>query len=241
MDDASTPHARTTPRRVLLAAQIALVLLGCGALPSVLPTHYAYFQEPVATDPWTPKIRGWQHREQGAKVEEAPVSADADADALRVKYRRFRRERQLELATEVASWIQEQAPDHYIPDGSFDHWATTEETLRANGDDCDGLELLVFHFLRDMGLGDERVFRAIVHRPADGQHHMVTLWFDDPQDPWVIDPTGAMTRGMPKMSDVPGWVPIKIFSADEEYSVRPTFRGREVALFDTADSATASR
>jgi hypothetical protein len=49
---------------------------------------------------------------------------------------------------------------------------------------------------------------------------MVTLWFEDRNDPWVIDPTGAMTRGMPRMSDMPDWVPIKVFGEAEEYTVR---------------------
>jgi hypothetical protein len=49
---------------------------------------------------------------------------------------------------------------------------------------------------------------------------MVTLWFEDPDDPWVIDPTGAMTLGMPRMSQVPGWVPLKVFGDEQEYTVR---------------------
>jgi hypothetical protein len=49
---------------------------------------------------------------------------------------------------------------------------------------------------------------------------MVTLWFEDRMDPWVIDPTGAMTSGMPRMSSMPNWVPLKLFSEDVEFSVR---------------------
>ena len=49
---------------------------------------------------------------------------------------------------------------------------------------------------------------------------MVTLWFENPDDPWVIDPTGAMTLGMPRMSDLPDWAPIKVFSERLEYTVR---------------------
>jgi hypothetical protein len=49
---------------------------------------------------------------------------------------------------------------------------------------------------------------------------MVTFWFESPDDPWVIDPTGAMTAGMPHMSDLPNWVPLKVFSETVEYSVR---------------------
>ena len=60
----------------------------------------------------------------------------------------------------------------------------------------------------------------MVVRQTDGQHHMVTLWFEDPEDPWVIDPTGAMTSGMPRMSELPEWVPIKVFSEDSDFTVR---------------------
>ena len=45
-------------------------------------------------------------------------------------------------------------------------------------------------------------------------------WFEDPADPWVIDPTGAMTTGMPRMSEMPEWVPLKIFSDVADWSVR---------------------
>ena len=96
---------------------------------------------------------------------------------------------------------------------------TLEETFEANGDDCDGLELLSYNFLRDLGFAETEVYRAIVYRRSDGQHHMVTLWFEQPEDPWVIDPTGAMTSGMPRMSEVPGWAPLKVFSETEEFTV----------------------
>jgi hypothetical protein len=49
---------------------------------------------------------------------------------------------------------------------------------------------------------------------------MVTLWFEERADPWVIDPTGAMTSGMPRMSEIPDWVPIKLFSETENFTVR---------------------
>jgi hypothetical protein len=34
----------------------------------------------------------------------------------------------------------------------------------------------------------------------------------------VIDPTGAMTTGMPRLSEVPGWVPLKLFTETAEFS-----------------------
>jgi predicted transglutaminase-like cysteine proteinase len=135
------------------------------------------------------------------------------------RVRAFRAERLRAIARELAGWIQQQAQHHYVPDGTIDRWATLAETLRNDGDDCDGLELLVYRMLREFGFGADEVYRAIVVRPSDNQHHMVTLWFEDRGDPWVIDPTGAMTSGMPRMSEVPGWKPLKIFSEDERYTV----------------------
>ena len=208
--------------------------LGCAAFGGA-PAHYAYFTAPADDDAWSPKIAGWQRREmrdQGVTVgPETPAVSEAPEETaaspteepggdLRTKYFGFRAERKRALAREVAEWIQNEAREHYVADGPVDHWATLEETLRSDGDDCDGLELLTFHALRDLGFDSNEVYRAIVFRPSDGQHHMVTLWFESPDDPWVIDPTGAMTRGMPRMSELPEWVPIKVFSDTVEYTVR---------------------
>jgi hypothetical protein len=240
----------------LMGVGIALGIGCAGLMPS--QPRYDYFSVPDASDAWSPKISGWQRREEAddgsffelrsrlddvaqeqdlrvpfapapqlaaADSSDAKSAANPDSDAnLRDKYFDFRAERRRGLARSLAEWIQAQAPAHYLPDGPIDHWATFEETLRRNGDDCDGLELLVYHGLRDLGFGENEVYRAIVYRPSDGQHHMVTLWFEDPEDPWVIDPTGAMTHGMPRMSDLPEWVPLKVFGAQTEYTVR-TQRG----------------
>jgi hypothetical protein len=181
------------------------------------------------------KIERWQAREladhdvtalaETASVEASPSDmlpqgSARSVDDLRAKYKAFRLERKRAMAREIAEWIQLQAQEHYVPDGPIDHWATLEETFQNNGDDCDGLELLVYHMLRDLGFAEDKVFRSIVYRRSDMQHHMVTLWFEDPDDPWVIDPTGAMTSGMPRMSEVPGWAPLKVFGEDSNFNVQ---------------------
>jgi hypothetical protein len=192
---------------------------------------YDYFARPSPTDAWSPMIAGWQSRERALPDIDrlrtpASVSGSGKARAeertdgdLRAKYFSFRADRKREMARETAEWIQREAKKHYLADGPVDHWATLEETLARNGDDCDGLELLVYHVLRDLGFRQDEVFRAIVYRPSDGQHHMVTFWFEQANDPWVIDPTGAMTRGMPRMSEVPEWAPLKVFSENREFTV----------------------
>jgi len=213
-------------------ATIAVVLgLGCaGTLYGAVA--YDYFGAPDPADPWSRKIEYWQARERadrsdGLVATPAPVAGPghdgrdtAGVGDLKAKYDAFRQERKRAMARELAEWIQDQARQHYVPDGAVDHWATLEETFEHNGDDCDGLELLSYNFLRDLGFPESEVYRAIVYRRSDGQHHMVTFWFEDPDDPWVIDPTGAMTAGMPRMSEVPEWSPLKVFSEDEDFSVR---------------------
>jgi predicted transglutaminase-like cysteine proteinase len=229
----------TPPRAAILALGLALAVPlapGCARLPLARPlatARYDYFTVPPQTDPWSAKIAAWQRRERfpaPPSREGTPASVSGpggaaappagEAPDLRAKYQTFRVEQKRALARQVAAWIQSQARFHYQPDGTIDHWATLSETLTRGVEDCDGLELLVNRYLRDVGFRDDEVYRAIVFRPADGQHHMVTFWFEDRTDPWVIDPTGAMTSGMPRMSELPDWAPLKVFSETREFSVR---------------------
>jgi hypothetical protein len=211
----------------LLVGALLLAVGGCRT-PIPRPGDLSYFSAPAPEDAWSRKIRGWQQREREGPAGPAPVGAEPprvdpeERGSLREKYDQFRVEQKRQIANDLAEWIQAQSRDHYIADGPVDHWATFEETFRTNGDDCDGLELLTFHFLRNLGFGEDEVYRAIVVRPSDGQHHMVTLWFEDRNDPWVIDPTGAMTTGMPRMSQVPGWRALKVFSDTRDFTVAPT-------------------
>ena len=233
-----------------IALGIALCLgWGCAATGGSRPIVYEYFSIPHPDDAWSRKIELWQARERAEGLDQAnavlaPVAEGFKSEAatasqprgepgslaasaspplgnLREKFEAFRTGHKRALANDVAEWIQMQARDYYVADGPLDHWATLEDTFRSNGDDCDGLELLVYHLLRDLGFRSDEVFRAIVYRRSDGQHHMVTLWFEDAADPWVIDPTGAMTFGMPRMSALPEWTPLKVFTEDEDFTVQP--------------------
>ncbi|MDH3520133.1 MAG: hypothetical protein OEM49_06700 [Myxococcales bacterium] len=222
--------AASKARRCATAGALLLALGAGGACSTPLASlrGYQYFTAPAPNDPWSAKIRGWQERERSSQPPGAvaiagrPGPGAGEVGDLRSKYDLFRTERKRALARDLAAWIQQQARDHYVSDGPIDHWATLAETFQTNGDDCDGLELLVFNFLRELGFSSSEVFRAIVVRQSDGQHHMVTLWFEDPEDPWVIDPTGAMTLGMPRMSEVPEWAPLKVFTEERDFTVLDT-------------------
>ncbi len=228
---AKTTRGRSGAGR--LGALVCALALGQGCA-SGLPAQMAwdYFALPRSDDPWMRKIGQWQEREgweRGDTAAQAPAAVAGASDAsaeparpvgdLRGEFDAFRAAQRRTFARDLANWIQWKAQDHYVPDGPIDRWATLAETLEGNGDDCDGLELLVYSLLREFGFAQDEVYRAIVVRPSDGQHHMVTLWFEDRSDPWVIDPTGAMTTGMPHMSEVPGWQPLKVFGANERFTV----------------------
>ncbi len=225
-------HTFTLAARLMCGLFLFAIGGGCtGGLGST--ATYEYFAKPDRDDAWSRKIGLWQERERApVAIEPAGASAlvvgsrgDMDAKplesgSLESKYTDFLEETKRGMARDFTDWVQTQAHKHYVADGPVDHWATLQETFRSNGDDCDGLELLAYNFLRELGFGDDRVYRAVVVRRSDGQHHMVTLWFEDPSDPWVIDPTGAMTTGMPRMSQLSDWVPLKVFGEDRDFTVR---------------------
>jgi len=206
-------HRRFPLVRLLLVASFASIGWGCTGTVSGLAA-YDYFATPRHNDPWSRKIQFWQARARAERQGEAvpapaavagPGKADpevAGVESLQAKYASYRQDRKPAMASELAEWIQVQARQHYVPDGPIDEWATLDETLH------------------DLGFPENEVYRSIVYRRSDGQHHMVTLWFEDADDPWVIDPTGAMTSGMPRMSELPDWVPLKVFSHDEDFTVR---------------------
>jgi len=196
-------------------------------------------------DLWSEKIAEWQLREQGSErrlrtrvlsSRESRRSLASAAGALGTEYQDFLRvqrarfavelSKKREAARQVVGWIQLQAQQRYLEDGTVDHWASFDELLASAGDDCDGLELMVFHLLRDLGYDEEAVLRAIVYRPSDGLYHMVTLWFEDPVDPWVLDPTGAMTPEMQLLSDQPDWIPVRFFSLNREFIPGAAHRSR---------------
>jgi predicted transglutaminase-like cysteine proteinase len=232
------PCLRPPIRGLVCLMLLASWMPGCAhvRVDRVALREFAYFTRSAPDDPWRPKISGWRSRERAepADLAVAPASVSGagedgaahEAASLRAKFAEFRREQRRKQAREVAEWVQESSRSHYRPDGAFDHWATLDETLSADGDDCDGLELLAFNLLRELGFPETEVFRAIVVRPEDGQHHMVTLWFESADDPWVIDPTGAMTRGMPRMSEVAGWQPLRVFDDEHEFTPQELARAR---------------
>ena len=219
MHRSSRPHVRLV---ALSLSAILFCLLSCAQpLASVDARGFRYFEHPDPYDTWSWKISRWQLSQMNQS--DAPTPA-TDQDSLGSRYLHRRSELRQSLAREIASWIQEEAKLWYTPDTAVDHWPTLEEVLASDGEDCDGLELLVHQILLDLGFPAREVYRAVVHRASDDLYHMVTLWFEDPEDPWVIDPTGAMAQGMPRMSEIGGWVPLKLFSTTEEYTVRPGLR-----------------
>ncbi len=127
--------------------------------------------------------------------------------------------------------IQRQSRKHYRPDGGEDHWATLAEVIENGGDDCDGMDLLTFQLLRRLGFGEEEIYRAIVVERGSGQHHMVTLWFEDgtSQDPFVLDPTGVVTPKVMLLSEIAEWEPIELFNETKHFRVEPFVSTHAVA------------
>lgn len=129
---------------------------------------------------------------------------------LGVRVARWQTEQRHELVRDVARWTQTQP----VENESVDRWPTWNELQARVSDDCDGLSLVAYRTLQELGFRD--LWRAVI-QSREGTLHMVTFWYET-SDPWVVDPTGAATRGVVRLSGLWGWRAVEVFNEQE---VRP--------------------
>jgi hypothetical protein len=229
-------------------ATLVALSLGCASGAAKAPRNARHFDFFVAAtpnddkaDPWYPKVVEWQGRMQSEGKRLPPTDrsmrSSEQSGRLLVAMSAFRSEERRDVAKRVTDWAQHLARRYYkwdpnAQDPNFDHWPTVGELLGNNGDDCDGLDLIAYQLLREFGFPQDSLFRAVVRRDRDKANHMVTLWFEDPKDPWVLDATGAVTFEMRLFSQLEGWTPTKVFNernqfAPAEGSSRQTSAHRE--------------
>ena len=180
---------------------------------------------------FVPLVRLWQASERldaasarlaallPAPPEPGPVPELEEA------YRAFSERQRLRLARETVAWVQDQSRVRYRRDPGGDVWPSLRGLFAEGRDDCDGLELLTFSLLRSRGFGPGELYRAILRNGDAGGYHMVTLWFDaDRADPWVLDPTGFVTRPVARLSGIRPWVPVQLFDERELFRAAPVER-----------------
>jgi hypothetical protein len=217
---------RYTPRIVIASAALGCAAAGCAGMGKPAFPRYRFFVAAEPGDVWFEKVRDWQQREVGGRPDVVRRAAEPDprSGLLSKKFRAFADEEKRQLARRFVAWSQEQAMQHYRfderQDLAGDDWPSSKDLFDRNGDDCDGLDLIAYNLLLDLGFREDEIYRAVIRRDLDGEFHMVTLWFEDPEDPWVLDTTGAMTMRMRRISDLPGWTPAVVFNASGHYTVR---------------------
>lgn len=219
------------------AAHLLALVTACCALAGCASTglsageiRFGFFEAAARErDPWVAKIEDWQRREQRHRPETALASIETQrakpkSMLLRVKMGRWETRERLAMARRVAEWTQGVARRHYRhdppTDAASDPWPTTKDLLDQNGDDCDGLDLIAYELLLQFGFPHEALYRAIVKRDRDGENHMVTLWFDRADDPWVIDATGAVSLAVRRFSRLEGWTPTALFNERDQFTPR---------------------
>ncbi len=218
------------PAPIALGFVLAWTLACATGAPVESPSRYRFFDDAgVDDDIWSQKISDWQARERASAG--SPDAPAPDAQTLETNFDDFRHHQRRVLARRVVDWSQAQALLHYRKDPATDlandPWPTTENLFATNGDDCDGLDLLAYNMLLDFGFPREELYRAIIRRERDGAHHMVTLWFEDPEDPWVVDVTGAMSGQLVRFSELPpGWRPTRVFNEVRQFRAEPRASSR---------------
>ena len=201
---------------------VALLLSSCASTRILPVLSFEFFIPAGKNDPWNQKIENWQARHLLDPAVKGRWTADASP--LARSYADFEKQLRRKIVADTVAWVQARSKSHYRPDGGRDHWATLSEVIEAGEDDCDGLDLLTFVLLRDLGFDESEIYRAIVVEGGTGQHHMVTLWFEDSDrdDPYVLDPTGVVTSELVRMSGIENWEPIELFDERAHFAVRQT-------------------
>jgi hypothetical protein len=215
-------------RLAFLLPSLALAL-SCASTPPPgdAGPSWTYF-EAAPADLWTEKIADWQRRQSADPLDHVTVPGGTRWSpphfaSLREKAVAFRQRERRALARRVVVFSQAQARRHYKWDPETDlrddPWPTSRELYAQDGDDCDGVDLIAYDLLRAFGFPESQLYRVVMTRRLDGAHHMATLWFETPDDPWVIDATAAITRRMRRLSELRGWTPIRVFDEDEIFGV----------------------
>jgi hypothetical protein len=217
-----------------LGAALIAIAVGCASSGARAPQkspHFDFFRAAIpnddGADPWYPKVVEWQGRMQSEGKRLPPTDrslrSSEQSGKLLLTMSAFRDEERRDVAKRVTDWAQHLARRYYkwdpnAQDPNFDHWPTVGELLGNNGDDCDGLDLIAYQLLREFGFPQDSLFRAVLRRDRDKANHMVTLWFEDPNDPWVLDATGAVTFEMRQFSQLEGWTPTKVFNERTQFA-----------------------
>jgi hypothetical protein len=220
---AARRRLRPAPPR---CARFALASLVC-ALPLfaacvVVPAKPAFRMfEPAPDDAWKPRIRAWQASERlDARAGPDPTVPHGP---LAANFEEFTRALRAEIVARTVAWAQSQAGLYYRDDANGDLWPTFAQVLAAGGDDCDGLDLLVFRTLRSVGFAPGEIYRAVIADVESGEHHMVTLWFDrqGATDPIVLDATGWVAMKPVPLSQLRRWHPVALFDETEQFRAQP--------------------
>ncbi len=234
---------RPTPSLALSSAALLSLALACASTPSGrgLDQFDLLSESGLGGDDdvWFHKVEEWQQRarSEGNRLPKAERSLRKSefSGQLLQGMSAYRDSERRELARRITDWSQRTARKHYRFDpgnnsAEFDRWPTVGELLANNGDDCDGLDLIAYQLLREFGFPSDQLFRAIVRRNRDNANHMVTLWFEDPEDPWILDATGAVSVKFRRVSELEGWTPTKVFNERTQFTVIEKATGLPVAV-----------
>ena len=173
------------------------------------------------------RVMYWQSREDPNDV---PFAMSSPSGVLLDEYVALENaaERMSELPVLVAvlnGFMLGVSKRRYRHDSPADKWPTTAELFNPllDGEDCDGLELLTYHYLRRVR-GEVGTYRGVFVNRADSTAHMATVVFNasTSRNPYVVDSTGALgARGI-KLSDLgEGWELEFFFDEKNVYTLDP--------------------
>ncbi len=206
---------------LIVTVTLVLGMMGCATgRHTGPPPRYDFFAASEPDDPsWKLRVNAWQAARHNDLVQEHEVPADGTE--LASAYASFSERLRFDIVVETVKWVQLYGAFYYQTDTGRDIWPTLRQVLEAGVDDCDGMDLLTFELLRRLGFEKGEIYRTVFHHQPTERYHMVTLWFpagpDD--DPYVLDPTGDVSRVVKRLSLVREWQPLRIFDETASFPV----------------------
>lgn len=101
--------------------------------------------------------------------------------------------------------------------GKVEHWPTTTEADKVLFEDCDGFAVAKYSRARYAGIPIDQLALTICNYTPTGEGHMVLAWWDNPDDPWIMD---NIDPDMLRSSQRTDLQPIEAFNEERRWIIR---------------------
>jgi len=213
-------------KRYLAMGGVAWLAIACVhplAPPASAPAYDFFGAIDPHNDPWFYRIQDWQDDQLIAQRDGLGKLASHEAatsmTALEASANAFQAGQRRALARRINTWVQNnavstpEAPESSDPDPA--------RLLSAGAEDPLGLDQTTRSLLLRFGFEADELYRGVLRQRNGDRYHVVTLWFEDRRDPWVLDASSVLSAELKRLSRVSSWQLIRVFNETKQFRAVP--------------------